>query len=394
MLVLVLFTVGGLVSLWPSETPAPPDGAEAPLVDGVVRSAESVTCPPPEEVYVPVQPPCRLVTVEVLGGDDPGTQFTVDTGEQGLPPLEAGDRVRVGASLTAEGEIAYFVVDYDRLPMVTLVFAVFAAAVLLVGRWHGLRSLVGLAISLVLITRFVVPAVVAGRQPLAVASVGAMAVMLVTLYLAHGRSLKTTTAVLGTAAALGLTVVLGAAAAGLTKLTGLSSEDALFAQASIAGLNLRGLVLAGLVIGALGVLDDVTVAQASTVFALHEADPAQSPSTLFRRGMSVGRDHIASTVNTLVLAYAGASLPLLLLFSTGGAPVTQLLNSEFLAGEIVKTLVGSVGLIAAVPLTTGLAALVMGDHAHPRELPSKPRGEDEDWLQDLGVGLGRRDARR
>jgi uncharacterized membrane protein len=174
----------------------------------------------------------------------------------------------------------------------------------------------------------------------------------------------------GTAAALCLIAVLGVAFSELAKVTGLSSEEAQFVSLTVEGLNLRGLVLAGLIIGALGVLDDVTVSQASTVFAVHEADPEQGWATLFRRAMGVGRDHIASVVNTLVLAYAGASIPLLILFSTSGVAVSEIVNGEFVAQEVVKTLIGSIGLVAAVPLTTALAAGIAT--AAPRP-PRPPR---------------------
>jgi uncharacterized membrane protein len=246
----------------------------------------------------------------------------------------------------------------------TLLLGLFVVAVLGVGRWHGLRSLLGLGCSLLVITKFVIPAILAGASPLAVALVGSFVVMLLTLYLCHGLNLKTTTALVGTAAALCLIAVLGVAFSELAKVTGLSSEEAQFVSLTVEGLNLRGLVLA------LGVLDDVTVSQASTVFAVHEADPEQGWATLFRRAMGVGRDHIASVVNTLVLAYAGASIPLLILFSTSGVAVSEIVNGEFVAQEVVKTLIGSIGLVAAVPLTTALAAGIAT--AAPRP-PRPPR---------------------
>jgi uncharacterized membrane protein len=228
--------------------------------------------------------------------------------------------------------------------------------------------------------KFLVPAILQGRNPLAVALVGAFFVMLATLYLCHGFNRKTTTALVATATALCLTALLGLAFAELGELTGLSSEETQLVQASVAGLNLRGLVLAGLVIGALGVLDDVTVSQAATVFALHHADPTQGWRALFRSGMGVGRDHIASVVNTLVLAYAGASVPLLILFATGGLPFTEIVNAEYVAQEVVKTLVGSIGLVAAVPLTTALAAAAVQSRPLANEASSD---EEEAWLRTL-----------
>jgi len=365
--VLTVAAVVGMVVMWPGRPPQPAT-APTPLVDGVVRSAQVVECP--SEALVPVRPPCVRAEIEVLEGPGAGATVDVDTGEQGYPAFEVGDHVRVGDSTPPGGEPSYYVQDYARLGPLTLLLGLFVVAVLGVGRWHGLRSLLGLGCSLLVITKFVIPAILAGASPLAVALVGSFVVMLLTLYLCHGLNLKTTTALVGTAAALCLIAVLGVAFSELAKVTGLSSEEAQFVSLTVEGLNLRGLVLAGLIIGALGVLDDVTVSQASTVFAVHEADPEQGWATLFRRAMGVGRDHIASVVNTLVLAYAGASIPLLILFSTSGVAVSEIVNGEFVAQEVVKTLIGSIGLVAAVPLTTALAAGIAT--AAPRP-PRPPR---------------------
>jgi uncharacterized membrane protein len=182
--------------------------------------------------------------------------------------------------------------------------------------------------------------------------------MLTTIALAHGVGAKSLAAMLGTALSLLVTVGLAVLFTDLTHLTGLSSEEALFLQTSESGLSLDGLLLAGMVVAALGVLDDVTISQSSTVLALRGANPDQSFRELFGRAMSVGRDHVSATVNTLVLAYVGASLPLLLIFSSSSLGFTDALNLELIAKEVVATLVGSVGLITAVPITTALAALL------------------------------------
>jgi uncharacterized membrane protein len=191
-----------------------------------------------------------------------------------------------------------------------------------------------------------------------VALVGALAVMFVTIPLAHGLGAKGGAAMLGTAASLVLTAVLAAVATDATRLTGFSSDDTVYLRAVAGDLSLQGLLLAGMIIGALGVLDDLTVSQAATVLALRRANPGLGARELFRRGLDVGHDHIAATVNTLVLAYAGASLPVLLVFSLGGVPFGDAVNTEAVAGAVVAMLVGSIGLIAAMPITTGLASLV------------------------------------
>jgi uncharacterized membrane protein len=232
----------------------------------------------------------------------------------------------------------------------------FVVVVLLFARWRGALSLAGLGISLALVLLFVVPSILDGNSPLLVAIVGSMAVALTTIPLAHGWGPKSLAALLGTAASLILTALLALLFTNLTHLTGLSSEEAIFLQIGDAHVSLQGLLLAGMVIGALGVLDDVTISQASTVLALRRANPALRLRRLFGLAMDVGRDHVSATVNTLVLAYVGAALPILLLFSAADLGVADAINLEVVAKEIVATLVGSIGLIAAVPITTALAA--------------------------------------
>jgi uncharacterized membrane protein len=241
-----------------------------------------------------------------------------------------------------------------------LLALLFAAAVLAFGRLRGALSLVGLALSLAIVLLFVTPAILDGKSPLLVALVASFAAMLSTIALAHGLGPKSLAAILGTAGSLLLTVGLAVLFTDLTHLTGLSSEEAAILQLDGAQVNFQGLLLAGMVIGALGVLDDVTISQSSTVMALRGANPALGFGRLFALAMHVGRDHVSATVNTLVLAYVGASLPLLLLFSSGELGVLDALNLELVAKEVVATLVGSIGLIAAVPITTALAAALSG----------------------------------
>jgi uncharacterized membrane protein len=239
----------------------------------------------------------------------------------------------------------------------------FAFIVFVFARLRGLLSLAGLGLSLALVLLFVVPAILDGKSPLAVAIVGSLAVALITIPLAHGGGPKTLAAVLGTAATLLLTALLALIFTNAAHLTGFSSEEATFLRLAGANLSLEGLLLAGMVIAALGVLDDVTVSQASTVLALRSANPALRFRELFSLAQRVGRDHVSATVNTLVLAYVGAALPVLLIFSASDLGVGEALSTEIVAKEVVATLVGSIGLIAAVPLTTALAALLALDEA-------------------------------
>ena len=306
---------------------------------------------------------CRTVRIGVHTGRDEGRIFDISEAAGGSPVrYDPGDRVRVVRNPQPQDAgpavAPYALADFDRRsPMLWLVVA-FVAIVALLGRRRGVMALVGLVASLAIVVYFVLPAILDGRSPLAVALTGAMAVMLLTIALAHGIGAKSVAAALGTAASLLLTVGLALTFTELAHLSGFSSEAATLLNASGAGLSLEGLVLAGIVIGALGVLDDVTVSQASAVIALRRANPAQRFGELYRGALEVGRDHVAATVNTLVLAYVGATLPLLLIFSVGATPFTDAVNGEAVAEQIVATLVGSIGLIAAVPITTALAALL------------------------------------
>jgi uncharacterized membrane protein len=379
--VLLLATLVGMVLLWPTadrlpETEEPPE----PLVSATVLDVERYT----EDVDpdLGISGERAIIVLEVEEGPDAGRILELDQHLDGFPPISAGDRVELTPAGTPDGEREYYISDFQRLPVLGILLAIFIAAVLLIGRWHGLRSLLGLGLAMAVVVQFIVPAILAGQNPPLVALVGSVAIMIVTLYLTHGLNEMTTSAAIGTSLALIVTVGLGMGFISLGKITGFASEQAVFAQFAVEGLDLRGLVLAGLIIAALGVLDDVTISQSSTVFALHDTDRRLPWAVLFARAMKVGRDHIAAVVNTLFLVYAGASLALLVLFSTGGLPVSEILNSEIIAEEFIKIIVGSLGLIAAVPITTALAALVAihrpadapplgGGHTHGPIAPSR-----------------------
>lgn len=372
--VIVAGTVAGLVLLWPDPAGLPTGEEPAEeLVDGRIRAVEPF--------QGQADPAAGLaggwvrLEVEVLDGPQAGTVTTIETPVEGYPEFRPGDPVRLAPSRMPGEQDAFFVADFVRTGPLMLLAALFVGGALALGRWQGLRSLLGLGLSLLVVTRFVVPGLLTGHSPAAVALVGGLAVMLLTLYLTHGVNEKTTTALVGTTAALALTVLLGGLFIQASKITGYASEGANLAQFAVSGLDLQGLVLAGLIIASLGVLDDVTVTQAATVFALHEADSHQTWRELVARAMRVGRDHIASTINTLFLVYAGASLTLLVLFSTGGLPVAEILNMELVAEEIVKTAVGSLGLMSAVPLTTALAASLVAGRPAGAPAPRAARAD-------------------
>ena len=357
LLALAVAVVVGLVVLWPDQRAQSTAQGRLDTLGAEVVQVTAVPCPSPELVD------CRRLVVLLEEGPDAGTR-------QGLAApagvrVEVGDGVRVfatnlppGARVGEAPADAYGFADFERRPPILWLAFAFALLVIATARWQGLRALVGLGASLAIVLLFLVPAILDGRSPLWVALVGALAVMLVTIPLGHGIGAKALAACLGTAISLLLTAVLARAAVGFAHLTGFASEEAVFLRATTAEVSIQGLLLAGMVIGALGVLDDLTVSQASTVMALRRANPALGVPSLIREGLRVGNDHIVATVNTLVLAYVGASLPALLVFSLADTSFSAALNSEVVATQVVAMLVGSIGLIAAVPVTTALAALL------------------------------------
>ena len=261
---------------------------------------------------------------------------------------------------------AYAFADFDRTTPLLWLALGFAVIAILAGRAHGLRALIGMAASLATLVYFIVPAIDDGRPPLQVAAFGALGIMLLTIPLVHGGGAKSLAACLGTALALLITLALADLFTGLSHLSGLTSEQDIYLQATT-HVSIKGLLLAGMVIGSLGVLGDTTVTQASTVIALRRANPTLHWRQLVVHATSVGRDHIAATINTLVLAYAGAALPVLVIFGLAGTSLTNAVNTETVAEPIVATLVGSIGLITAVPLTTAIAAL-LAPHLPERQL--------------------------
>lgn len=355
----VVATIVGLVVLWPGEPPGRIEGdfVNPERVGATVTNVEEISCQqiPGQEEFR-----CAEVTARVDEGDDAGSEVSFETAETSQArQITEDDKIFVGRSFNDPNEERYFFLDYQRdIPLLALGI-LFAVVVIGLSGLRGIAALVGLALSLMVLLIFVLPAILEGKSPVAVAAVGAAAIMFAALYMAHGVNVRTTTAILGTLVSLLLTCFLAAFFLDLVSFTGFGSEEAVFLQVTAGQVNLQGLIFAGVIIGTLGVLDDVTVTQASAVWEIHYANPRYSARQLYRSALRIGRDHIASTVNTLVLAYAGASLPLLILFSLADVPLTQTLTSEVVAQEIVRTLVGSIGLVASVPITTGLAALVV-----------------------------------
>lgn len=333
-------------------------GPPADLVPGTVEAVDAKPC---AGTTTSDGVRCNQVTVVPSSGPDKGTAIQLDLAEgPGTPTVVEGDRVILGFTPEAPAGSQYYLADFQRRTPLLALFALFVVAVVVLGRRRGVRALVALVFTMAVLVWFLIPAVLEGRSPVAVAVVASSAIVLVNLYLSHGPNLHTTTAVVGTLASLSIIGILAFVFVGATHLTGMGTEEASFLQAASARINLEGLLLGGIIIGSLGVLDDVTVTQASAVWELHQVNPGMGPADLYRSALRIGRDHVASTVNTLVLAYAGASLPLLILLVQANRRVSDVLTGEVIASEIVRTLVGSVGLVASVPITTALAAAAVG----------------------------------
>ncbi|MFI6723057.1 YibE/F family protein [Streptomyces atratus] len=365
--------VVGLVVLWPGG--APPHertgvGFDRQTQQGKVVNIDKVDCKDVNAAQTPISgattPPsgngpglCEKATVEVTTGHDKGRTFVEIVQPDAPRQLHEGQGVVVAYAPDAPHDLQYSVTDVNRKFPMTLLAGIFALVVIAVGRMRGVMALVALAVSFAVLTLFILPAILQGSNPLLVAVVGASAIMLIALYMCHGLTARTSVAVIGTLISLLLIGLLGSLFIGWASLTGNTDDSTGLIHGLYPHIDMSGLLLAGVIIGSLGVLDDVTVTQTSAVWELHQANPTMGARGLYRAGIRIGRDHIASVVNTLVLAYAGAALPLLLLFSIAQSSVGTVTNSELVAEEIVRTLVGSIGLVASVPVTTVLAALVV-----------------------------------
>ena len=367
---LLVLTVVGIGVLWPSEENEVPQvlaGSGVERIDVTVDSVEPADC-----IGAPDSP---IECIEIAFGlPDGGVGSFILTPSVSTPVIEAGDRIVVAdQGGIVEERFRYFFLDFQRERSLILLVVLFAGAVLLLGRWQGLRSLIALALSFVVLVGFTLPALLESGSPVWVAIVGSSAVAVITLYLTHGVNHLTTVALVGSLASLTVTGFFAWVFVEATSLTGLSDENGLFLISANDGVDLPGVLLAGMIIGTIGVLDDVTVTQAAVVSELHDADPHMSRTRLYAGALRVGRDHIGSTTNTLVFAYAGAALPLLLLFTQAQLSLQTVLTSEIVAVEIVQALVGGLGLVSSVPITTALAVWVVGSHDHgdpPAHAPS------------------------
>ena len=364
----------GLVLLWPgsqkADIPLPFQNSAGGAVTteaGHVVSSRTATCGSPSAGAVltadPLPAPgegaqCVQTLVDIDSGPNQGATTLLEfSGGPGQPHLAVGDDIRVSRQVDDAGTTSYAFFDYERMWPLTALAAVFAVVIVAVAGWRGLRALVGIVIAFGVLVVFLLPALRDGAPAIPVAVVASAAILFAVIYLAHGVSLRTSAALLGTLTSLLLAALLSWAAIEVAHLTGLSEDQNNEVAAYLGNVSITGLLLAGFIIGSLGVLNDVTITQASAVFELAGVESA-GRRAVFVGAMRVGRDHIASTVYTLVLAYAGSALPLLLLFSVANRSLGDVLTSESVAIEIARSAVGGIALALSVPLTTGIAAVL------------------------------------
>ncbi|WP_037157659.1 YibE/F family protein [Rhodococcoides fascians] len=393
LLAIGLAVVAGAVLLWPSkqsvEIPLPfqtSGGGAVNTEAGTVMSQDIGACGSGSAGRVftgnPTPPigagyECQRSIVTIDSGPNAGTRTLIEiVPGPGQPDIRTGESVRLVRQTDPNGTTQYSFNDFARGLPLSIIVAVFAVVICVVARWRGFRALIGLIIAFAVLVGFMLPALLDGAPAIPVALVAGSIILYAVLYLAHGVNLRTSSALLGTLTSMALAAVLSYVAIRMTHLTGLSEEQNTDVQAYIQQVSITGLLLAGFIIGSLGVLNDVTITQASAAFEIASADATATRRQIFSSAMRVGRDHIASTVYTLVLAYAGGALPLLLLFSVAGRSIQDVLTGDAVAIEIVRSSVGGVALALSVPLTTGIAALLArpGGVAGPKRAAPKKSG--------------------
>lgn len=346
-----LVTVVAVVLLWP-------DGAEVDHVKSQVTFAAAGTTFP--DATVDAVHDKGTLDVTVTEGPGRGDHATVQVAPQVVDAVEVGDTVRLQRTPAQDGgDVQYGYFGTVRSVPLLVMALVFVVLVLLVARWRGFFALLGLAFSGAVIWVFMLPALLTGADGLAVGLAGSALIMFVVLYATHGFSIRTSAALAGTLAGVLVTAALGVVATGATRATGVTDESGGILQSLVGDLSFQGLFACAIVVAGLGVLNDVTITQASSVWEIRGAAPAMGRAQVFASGMRIGRDHIASTIYTIVFAYAGTALGVLLIMQLYGLPFADLLTTEDITEEVVRTLASSIGLVLAVPLTTGIAALVV-----------------------------------
>ena len=371
LIVVGVLAIAGLIWLWPSQ--AQIDGALTKVSDPagltyVDAKVDAIEAGCASSVETPIgTAACSTVQATLLDGEQSGTTVAVElTGAHVHNGLRVGDTIEVASIPTADG-LHYAFSGVDRLPVLIFMGVLFLLAVVAVARWKGLFAILGLVIAAWVLLAFMLPAIIIGKPGMAVALSGSTVIMFIVLYVAHGVSLRTSAALAGTLLGLAVTTALGSLAVQAARLSGFADENEYDLGLLAPGIDFQDLLMVGIIIGGLGVLNDVTITQASAVWELRAAAPQWSRAKVFSAGMRIGRDHIASTIYTIVFAYAGAALAVLLLIYFSNREPLALLTQELFAGEGVRTLASAIGLILSVPITTGLAALTVGPARAPAE---------------------------
>ncbi|MFV0428260.1 MAG: YibE/F family protein [Arachnia sp.] len=355
----------GMLLLWPSR--ADLDAAANPIYDAPGVTYEDAVLQEIDEGCAEVDPSiaCYTATVEVTTGEGAGDVAEVQLqAAQAQSGLQVGDVIEV-ARVPSGDQVFYSYTGTNRLPVLAVLMVLFVIAVVAVARWKGLFAMVGLAVAAFVLAGFMLPALIVGAPGMAVALAGSTAIMFVVLYVAHGISIRTSTALAGTLLGLVFTTALGSAAVYAARLSGFAEETEYDLAQVVPGLDFQELLISGIIIGGLGVLNDVTITQSSAVWELRAAAPNLSRMEIFAAGMRIGRDHIASTIYTIVFAYAGGALTILLLLYFSNRGGLDLFGVEMFASEAVRTLASAIGLVLSVPITTGIAAITVGGATEP-----------------------------
>ncbi len=374
---LTVATIGAMIALWPHDVPA----AQNPYGQkGVTTVDATVTKVSPFDCKSGQQGPDGMVTVD---GDCANVEARTAEGTAAFQldsarfraGIDVGDEIRVIRIAPDGQDPTYEFLDFKRGTPLIVLSLVFAVLVVAVARWRGLFAIIGVGLTLLALTRWLLPALLAGESPILVAVVGSTAIMIMLLYLAHGVSIRTTSALFGTLFGIACTAFIGVLSTGWTSLNGIGSEDDQTLIATVSTLSMHEIVAASMVIAGLGVLNDVTVTQASAVWELRALQPVATRRSLFASAMRIGRDHIASSVYTLVFAYAGSAMTVLLLITAYQRGLAEMATTEQIAQEIVRTLVGAIGLVLAVPVTTAFAVALAPGPDEDRE-PVGDRPDD------------------
>jgi len=307
----------------------------------------------------------QIAAIRILEGEHEGEIIEIDHGKRQIRPegfrLSSGETILVTVGKGQFGELTAFFVDYMRLKPLLILFLIFVVVNILVSGFKGVRSLLGIGVSVVIIIFYIVPNILAGKDPILVSMLGSFIFLAITQYLVYGWTLKTQVAMTGILFAMLVTGVMSVFFVDMTLLSGFGDENSMYLMQQGGNLNIKNLLVGSIIIGTLGVLDDLVIGQVSSVIEIYQANPNLTFRQRFRGAMNIGSDHVAATVNTLVLAYLGASLSMFLLFSMNNVDFLKLMNINFIAEEIVRSLVGTLGLFTSVPITTLIACWVVND---------------------------------